>query len=151
MGNFTVFDIANALLTFESMPHKKLQKLCYYAYAWYLTFYNEHLFPGPFEAWIHGPVHSDLYHSYKGYGRRFIEQIPMSSMNLDTDTFEFLKQVYSSYGELSGDQLEAVTHDEEPWKEARWGLSEYEPSRNLINDHTIIRFYREVSERAQTE
>lgn len=152
MNNLTVFDIARAMLTFESMPHKKLQKLCYYSYAWFLTFYHERLFPGPFEAWIHGPVHADLYHSYKGYGWRYINQVSRESLpNIDEQTYDFLKVIYGSYGGLTGDELEAVTHDETPWVEARRGLPEYEPSKNPINDDTIIRFYKEVSERGQTE
>lgn len=28
-----IFDIANAFLSIEPQTHKKLQKLCYYAYA----------------------------------------------------------------------------------------------------------------------
>lgn len=148
----TVLDVASAMLTFESMPHKKLQKLCYYTYAWFLTFYGEHLFSGLFEAWIHGPVHPDLYQVYKENGWKPIDQVSRDSLtNISAETYEFLGIIYGSYGGLTGDELEAVTHDEEPWTEARGGLPEYEPSQNPINEDTIIRFYKGVSERAQTE
>lgn len=148
----TVLDVAQAMLTLESMPHKKLQKLCYYTYAWFLTFNKERLFAGPFEAWIHGPVHPELYQAYKDYGWKPIDQVSSDSIvSVDDKTYDFVKIIYNAYGHLSGDQLEAVTHDEEPWIEARNGIPEYEPSQNAINDDTIIRFYKEVSERAQTE
>lgn len=137
----TVLDVALAMLTFESMVPKKLQKLCYYAYAWYLTLHNERLFRGPFEAWIHGPVHSDLYQLYKGYGW---SSIPLESTKpsiITEDVYEFLGFVYESYGEFSGDQLEAITHDEIPWIEARGALREYEPSNAPLSDSTITNFY----------
>ena len=59
---FTIFDIANWFLSKEGMTHKKLQKLCYYAQAWYLALYKNKLIDGYFEAWVHGPVNSSLYH-----------------------------------------------------------------------------------------
>lgn len=40
-NNLTVFDIANYFSSKEDMTHKKLQKLVYYAYAWYIALNNE--------------------------------------------------------------------------------------------------------------
>ena len=37
----TIFDVANYFRSKEEMTHKKLQKLVYYAYAWYIALYNE--------------------------------------------------------------------------------------------------------------
>ena len=34
-AKYSVFEIANWFLLKESMSHKKLQKLCYYAQAWF--------------------------------------------------------------------------------------------------------------------
>ena len=48
-----IFDLADAFLSIESMTHKKLQKLCYYAKAWYLALYDENLVTEEFEAWVH--------------------------------------------------------------------------------------------------
>ncbi|WP_336507207.1 Panacea domain-containing protein [Paenibacillus larvae] len=52
----TVYDVAKAFLHLESMTPKKLQKLCYYAYSFYLAIYEKKLFDDNFEAWVHGPV-----------------------------------------------------------------------------------------------
>ncbi|MES1173555.1 MAG: type II toxin-antitoxin system antitoxin SocA domain-containing protein, partial [Myxococcales bacterium] len=40
----------------EPLSALKLQKLVYYAQAWYLAFAGVPLFHGTFEAWVHGPV-----------------------------------------------------------------------------------------------
>ena len=61
--------LAQWFLSVSSMSNKKLQKLCYYAYCWYIVFYNDIelitkenkgdirvLCSDPFQAWIHGPV-----------------------------------------------------------------------------------------------
>ena len=52
----SIFEVARFFLTKESMTHLKLQKLCYYAQAWYLTIYGQRLFNEEFQAWLHGPV-----------------------------------------------------------------------------------------------
>lgn len=43
----------------------KLQKLVYYAQAWYLAIYGQSLFDEDFEAWVHGPIIPSLYQKYK--------------------------------------------------------------------------------------
>ena len=65
---YNVFDVANWFISKGDISPKKLQKLVYYAYAWYLTFMNDsdnelnnRLFEDRAEAWIHGPVFPKLY------------------------------------------------------------------------------------------
>lgn len=45
----------------------KLQKLLYYAQAWYLVNKgkNKRLFIGKFEAWVHGPVNREIFNRFK--------------------------------------------------------------------------------------
>jgi uncharacterized phage-associated protein len=146
MREITVSDVAKAFLTIESMTPKKLQKLCYYAYAWYLTLHGEHLFKNNFQAWIHGPVDPDLYNEYREHGWREIprvDELPNAIADRP-EIVEFLEEVYDSYGHLDGDQLEYLTHQEDPWVMARGGLPPYEPSRNPIDDGVIVRYYSKV-------
>ncbi|WP_374717110.1 Panacea domain-containing protein [Geobacillus thermodenitrificans] len=148
-----VYDVAKTFLTFEPMTHKKLQKLCYYAYSWYLTLYGKRLFNNRIEAWVHGPVCPDLYHEYKHYGWQEIEtvnELPKSIAE-NPDVYEFIKEVFESYGHLNGDELEYLTHMEEPWKEARGDLGDLEPCTEKIKDEVIIRFYRKVLEDEQKD
>lgn len=142
----TVFDIANTFLSFESMPHKKLQKLCYYAYAWHLTvFEGERLFNSYFEAWVHGPVCPPLYHSFKEYGYVYIpknDKIP----NIDKEKVDFVETVYGLYGHMTADELEALTHNEDPWRKARGNYRPSERCTNDIKDEWMIEFYKEELE-----
>ena len=74
-----IFDLAHAFLSIESMTHKKLQKLCYYAKAWYLAIYDSNLIEEQFEAWVHGAVQPRLYQEYKAYGDE-LERLNHSEM-----------------------------------------------------------------------
>lgn len=142
--------IANYFLSEESMTPKKLQKICYYAYSWYLTLFDDYLFDdGKFKAWVHGPVNVKLYDKYKRYGWR---NIPKTSRpNLGNELTEFLDTILNTYKEFNGDQLENMTHNETPWIEARCGLEPEKPSNNMISDETIKMFYSKLMETGQVE
>jgi hypothetical protein len=68
IGKYGILDIACWFLHKEAMSHRKLQKLCYYAQAWFFTLENIRLTDAIFEAWIHGPVSPSLYQHFKKYG-----------------------------------------------------------------------------------
>lgn len=148
-----VYEVADTFLAFESMTHKKLQKLCYYAYSWYLTLYGEKLFDEHFEAWIHGPVSPALYNKYKDYGWKRIPQVDKvpESILMNEDAYYLIKEVYNSYGHLSGDDLEYLTHREIPWITARNGLPEYLPSNNKLDDLVIVNYYKKIFEEGQND
>lgn len=146
----TIFDVAYTFLNFESMSNKKLQKICYYAQAWHLAlFNNEPLFREKFEAWVHGPVCRELYNVYKEFGWTNIECGKMGKAIEDTEKLEFLKVIYNTYGGFDGDELESLTHSEEPWLEARRNLEEWEPSSEYIKEETMMKFYLNSYEQAQ--
>uniref|UniRef100_A9A748 Putative prophage protein (Ps3) n=1 Tax=Methanococcus maripaludis (strain C6 / ATCC BAA-1332) TaxID=444158 RepID=A9A748_METM6 len=142
-----IFDVAKWFLNKESMSHKKLQKLCYYALSWYSAVYDKELIPTvEFEAWVHGPVIRELYENYKSY--KFFD-IPKETEKPDfsKELNNFLDSIYETYGEMSGDELESLTHQEEPWINARMGLKDYESSKNIINNEIIKKFYRNMMEK----
>jgi len=143
----TVLDIAKTLLSIESMTNKKLQKLCYYAQAWYLTLNSEPLFENDFEAWIHGPVCPELYHHYKKYGHHRIAKtdIPDNIKN-DEYVYNFIHNIYDLYGNMSGDDLEFLTHKELPWANARDGLQSWESSKNIITKEDMVKYYSSLYE-----
>lgn len=138
-----VFDVAQALLNIQSMSNKKLQKLCYYVQAWYLALNREPLFENSFEAWIHGPVCPELYHKFKNYGFTKIPQsndLPSSIAN-DEYLNNFIHNVFEMYGDMSGDELEELTHQEFPWLNARRGLDGWQSSNNIISCDDMIEYY----------
>lgn len=138
-----IFSLANAFLSIDSMTNKKLQKLCYYAKAWYLALYDENLITENFEAWVHGAVQPDLYQVYSGYGYIDIPQV----FNLNSIPEEFLyfaNLIYESYGHLTGDQLEVLNHSEDPWINARCGLKPWEKCNNVISEDDMRNYYRKL-------
>ncbi len=139
----SIYEVANFFLSKESMSHKKLQKMCYYAQAWYLANYGKPLVPNRFEAWVHGPVSPDLYSFYRNWGW---ERIPMRSVAVefeDPNVYVFLEQVYNTYGNYDADDLERITHGEFPWKKAREGCSLGAYSRKPISLNDMRDYYGE--------
>lgn len=128
----SIYDVARYFLSKEPMSHKKLQKMCYYAQAWYLANYKERLVPNRFEAWVHGPVSPDLYFRYRDWGW---ENIPLYRDEVDFEdegVSSFLDEVYKVYGDYNADELEKITHKEMPWRNARKGIPAGAYSRNPI-------------------
>lgn len=147
----TVENVADFFLSKEAMSPKKLQKLVYYAYAWTIALLNDdaddihfRLFDSSIEAWVHGPVVSELYQKYKGYGWNDIPMITEFDTSIfDTEVLDVLEQVWVTYGSFTGNQLEMISHQETPWKSARNGVPAYAASSTLISDKEMFVFYNE--------
>lgn len=152
-NKITVHDVAKTFLTFDGMTPKKLQKLCYYAYSWHLTLTGYRMFEEKFQAWVHGPVAPSLYQEYRHYGWLEIpKQSKIPEVIIENeDILETIQEVYDSYGDLTGDELEALTHEEDPWLIARNGLKDYEPSQEEISDEVIVKYYSTVYEEGQND
>ena len=138
-----IFDLANAFLCIDSMTHKKLQKLCYYAKAWYLALYDENIIEESFEAWIHGAVQPELYQKYKSYGFGYISKI-FNTKNIPEEFLSFTREVYQSYGHLDGDELERLNHSEAPWINARGNLKPWQSCEEIINEEDMKLYYRKI-------
>lgn len=133
------------------MTNKKLQKLLYYTYAWYLVFFNEtadslnnRLFDDCFEAWVHGPVIPSLYRIFKDYHSSVIPpDFYQGSVHSDFDpeTLDLFNQIKDIYGKYNGNELESISHQEEPWRKARTGCSFYDICNNVISDVDIFNYY----------
>lgn len=148
MERLKATDVADWFLSKQKMSPKKLQKLCYYAYAWYLTLMNEEdtslnrkLFDEKIEAWVHGPVIYSIYQKYKDYSFNEIEMVDIDESKYTEDEWDVLRQVWEVYGGYNANELESFTHREEPWIEARRGLRSIDPCNTPINDKTMFRYY----------
>lgn len=139
-----VLDAARYFLSLGSMQHKKLQKLCYYAQAWYLALTGDELLNTDFEAWVHGPVSPKLYVRYRDWGGLIIPQMPYDASEIDEKIRRFLLEIYNMYKDYSADDLERLTHQERPWQEAREGYSSTEICRKRISPNTMKMFYRRL-------
>lgn len=127
----------------------KLHKLLYYIQAWHLAFNRGPLFRGAFQAWVHGPVSRQIYDRYATtksmYSRLTLDDIrsefnPFST--LEPEVRAHVDAVLEEYGDLSGDQLEEMTHQEEPWIQARIGVPPAARSENLISEDLMADYYR---------
>ncbi len=138
-----IFALAKAFLVIAPMTHKKLQKLCYYAKAWYLAIYDTNIITEDFQAWVHGAVQPALYQKYKVFGYSDIPQITDIS-NVPEEFISFAKEVYSSYGHLTGDELERLNHQETPWLQARGACKKWESCNNIITEQSMKEYYRKL-------
>lgn len=146
-----ITDVADWFLLHENMSNKKIQKLCYYAEAWSLALLNQHIANNSeFEAWVHGPVNRTLYDRFKGYGWHELkitnpEIVKERLEGLFTkEQLEVLEAVWDTYGEYGADQLEALTHTEQPWLEQRTDLGQFESSSRTISCETMRNFYKSI-------
>jgi uncharacterized phage-associated protein len=147
-----VFDMAKAFLSIEPMTNKKLQKLCYYAKAWYLALTDENLFDDDFQAWVHGPVNYDLYLKYKDRGFNKISQVHEDELeDVPEEFIDFSKTVYEAYGDLTGGELEILTHSEDPWMNARGNKKHWERSEAVISEEDMKLFYRNVLSESEAQ
>lgn len=141
-----VQDIADYLIAFshehgDPVSNLKLQKLLYYAQAWHLAIHDEPLFSDPIQAWVHGPVVPSVYHRYKDWAWKPIEDNP-ETPDLGEHVSSHLTEMMGVYGTMTAYALELLTHQEDPWKIARGNLPPDESSSAVISQEDMKRFYR---------
>lgn len=125
-----------------SVTHLKLQKLVYYAQAWFLANYNRPIFTEDMQAWAHGPVTPSLWQRYKDSGWDALPAPPLHQ-KLDDHTEAFLKAVVENYGKFDAKFLEEMTHNELPWKKTRGTLSAHARCNKPIAKELMRDFYGE--------
>lgn len=130
----------------DLITNLKLQKLVYYAQAWYLALYRIPLFDDPIEAWIHGPVIYSVYSRFKDCGWEPISSKP-SKIKMLKDTVKHLKEIYEVFSPYTAFELERMTHNEDPWKNARNGLPIDKPSRKVISHQDMIDYFSKIAEK----
>ncbi len=132
--------VANAFLdlqdadtsTFPRIDPMKLQKLLFYAHAWWLAFTKNPLLKEEVYAWPWGPVVPHIYGEFRRFGRnpvvgeRATELVKVGPGAFQyrvrepekpaPDVMTFLKNVWDSHKGFSGVQLSNATHAPgEPW------------------------------------
>jgi uncharacterized phage-associated protein len=94
------------------LPAKKLHKLLYYSQGHHLAATGEALFDDTLSAWDMGPVVGRLWRQERD-GVLREERRTLTEGQLNTVGY-----VVSRYGQLSGKDLEHLTHAETPWQRA---------------------------------
>ncbi len=101
----------------EGITNLKLQKVLYFAQAYYLAKFGKPLFGENIEAWGLGPVVPTVYHQYKSYRNKPIINEKDESSLTDKDK-ETIQKVWSLFGGYSARRLVDITHVHTPWQDA---------------------------------
>lgn len=150
MNHLTHNEVADYFIRFahdhgDCLTNLKLQKLVYYAQAWYLALQGKALFDADFQAWVHGPVCPPLYSKFKHYRWNPIAA-DLGEIKLPDDIEQHLIEVYDVYDGYSAYQLEQMTHAESPWLEARGDLPIDESSEAVISKSSMQSFYSQLAQ-----
>ncbi|MCL8211400.1 hypothetical protein LD125_00481 [Mesoplasma sp. JKS002658] len=122
--------IANYLVT--NYPDQiddyiKVQKVLYFLDWDYKQETGHLLFEDQFEAWVYGPVNRRIFALMKNNNLVF-----ESDYKLSEEDKKFIKRDVKKYLNYLSFDLVTLSHQSQPWVEARKGLSTYEPSRKKI-------------------
>ena len=139
----TVFDVAKYILHKKGrMSTWKLQKLCYYSQAWSLAWTERPLFEEDFEAWTNGPVCRQLFNAHKGLFEISEDELSQGDYNaLTSDEQDTVNIVIRDYGDMDPSELREQTHVEDPWKNARAGLSTWDRGDRIIEKSAMGEYY----------
>ena len=134
----------------NSLSVLKLHKLLYYVEAWHLVFFNTMLFDEDFEAWVHGPVCRKIFNRFKSSKFMYspitsddLSLVQASDIQNYQDVIYHIENVLNTYGNLTGPQLEELTHMEEPWRKARGNLAPNQPCENIISKEFMRNYYKQ--------
>ena len=116
------------------LPTKKLHKLLYYCQGHHLAAFDELLFSETISAWDMGPVVGNLWKAEKQ------DDIPRTHREMNEAQLNTVGYVLSRYGALTGQDLENLTHSEEPWRLADSGRRSGESAR--IEPEWIKQYFR---------
>lgn len=151
---YTPLALANTFLRKHGdeggIEHMKLQKLCFYAYGWWLVDHDKPLLVEGPEVWKFGPVFSSLYSVLSMHGRRPITK-PVklafsSTLKLipkdDEEARELVEMVWDRYGERSSFDLSEETHKAgTPWQVEAEKYQYKVPMNHRIPDKLIKQYF----------
>lgn len=64
--------------------------------------------------------------------------------HFDPEDIRLLEDVWETYGDSTGNALEALSHRELPWMEARRGYEPAERCTVVISPHTMASYYKSI-------
>ena len=139
VANFLIFLASqeNKEAEREGISNLKLQKVLYFAQAYYLAKLGRPIFVEELEAWQYGPVVPEVYRKFKHYGSKPIIFEDDKSTIAEEDR-EVLKMVWDEFGGYSASRLVDIVHAHGPWKEASISVDK------IISQKTIKDYYGPV-------
>lgn len=133
-------DVASYILQEKGrLTGYQLQKLIYYSQAWCLVTQGRPLFDEKVRAWDHGPVVYEVFREHARCRTVTINDVSGDPSHLTALDMAVVDAVLDSYGSLSGDQIEDLSHHETPWKAVYDGTSTTHSP--VITDEAMIEYY----------
>lgn len=129
-----------------------LQKLLYFIQGIYSALYGKQIFAEECRAWIHGPVYPEVYDLFRDFKYNPIDDVRFALLEgtgdaLTDDEKRVIDLVANTFGMYGGKVMEKITHNEEPWMEARKGYDDSIPSSELLSKERIMRYYIAVNQK----
>lgn len=130
----------------EEVTPLMLQKLLYFIQGIYSALYGSPIFEEDCRAWIHGPVYPEVYKLFRDFKYNPIDDARFALLKgrediLAEDEKHVIDLVVNTFGMYSGKVLEKITHNEDPWKDARKGYGDNIPSSELLPKKRIMEYY----------
>lgn len=139
MSDSKVVDVAAYVLSRGARSAHDLQKLVYFAQAWSLAWDGHGLFEDRIEAWPRGPVAPRLFREHRQ--QFMVTQVDGDPTALSNQEKANIDAVLDFYGALGPVVLVEMTHQDQPWLEARGDLPDEAPSQRPITRQAMRRFY----------
>lgn len=126
----------------DLITNLKIQKLLYYAQAWYLVNFGKTLFDDQILAWNWGPVIKSVYDKYKEFRHTPIifedDHGEILKQFDNKEDLNFLNEFYDQFSSYSAHDLVNMSHNEEPWEKA------YRTVSQIINPEIMKDFYTKL-------
>lgn len=144
-----IFAIANWYLEQggpdEPITNLALQKSLYFTQNWSKVFLGKRMFEDVSEAWAHGAVYPDVYHTFKTFRYDPLPVVDVD-INLEDNEIEILKFVKRNYLDIyNAKALEHICHSEIPYKLARKGCQENTRCREKIKHKDTEAYYSAIA------
>lgn len=120
----------------DLITNLKLQKLLYYAQAWYLVNYSKPLFREKIRPWALGPVVREVYSEFRNFEASFIiyKTTGKESNVFSDNQINYLNEFYDVFFKFTAHELVNMSHNESPWKNA-YAQKDAEISQNAMRDY----------------
>lgn len=136
----------------EEVTPLMLQKLLYFIQGVYSALCGKPIFEEECRAWVHGPVYPEVYDLFRDFKYNPVDDARFALLEGTADALtgeekNVIDLVVNTFGMYGGKVLERITHNEDPWKEARRGYGDSIPSSELVPKGHIMRYYMLINQK----
>lgn len=135
----------------EEVTPLMLQKLLYFIQGFYAALHGEPIFSEDCRAWVHGPVYPEVYELFRDFRYNPIEDARFAVLEgmtgrLAEEEKRVVDLIVNTFGMYGGKVLERITHNEDPWKQARKGYGDSIPSNEPLSKESMMEYYKKVNQ-----